>query len=292
MRNNPHQIHIAIIYSALLLLPSFLTGCQPQKSASPSGELFPVFGIVLGQTDVEELKKMGEEDDGFYVIHGQKFWVHSGNVFKSMNLVRPRQLPLKWRNMGFDWFRSYDQWLELLEDLGYTITIVEAPHVEMFRGHESFTAEVKAINGTATVPTELNLDFKYSDKTTTSGEGTLYSIDIDIPDLETDKPSTNATVQTNQAEKQELPIHIKKQVSEIKAGGDSIVEADKKRIQKMKDELEKLKKEKAKLIAEGRKEDDEHIEMIDMRASALTKYIQMLEETNSELSGTLKQLDK
>ena len=58
----------------------------------------------------------------------------------------------------------------------------------------------------------------------------------------------------------------------------------------MKYELEKLKKEKEKLFSEGRAKDDEHIEMIEMRAKMLTKHIKMLEETNSELSETLKML--
>lgn len=171
------------MYATLLLFTAFLNGCQSHKSASSSTkELFPVYGITLGETDEDTLKNMGKADDGHYTVHGQNFWVHDGNIFKGMYLTRPSQLPLKWRNMGFDWYLTYDQWLDLLNDLGYTITIEEAPHIEMYRGHESFYAEVKAVNKTAAVPTELSLDFKYSDITTTSGEGSLYSIDIDIPE--------------------------------------------------------------------------------------------------------------
>jgi hypothetical protein len=175
--------------AALLLAPgllpfAFLVGCQSQKSTSDSKELFPVFGMVLNKTQADQLREMGEfcgdYGEGLYTIHGQDFWVKN-DTFDRMYLVSPDQLPLKWRNMGFDWYLSYDQWLALLNDLGFAVTIEKAPVVEMRMGHASLCAEVKATKQ-SDVPVELSLNFEYSEKTTTRDEGTLYCIGINAPE--------------------------------------------------------------------------------------------------------------
>ena len=180
MRKKLHKINTAIMYSTLLLFPAFLNGCQSQRSASSSNELFPIYGIVLGETDEETLKRMGKAEDDLYVIHGQNFWVHDGNVFESMYLVRPKQLPLKWRNMGFDWYLTYDQWLNLLSKLGFTVDST-TPSVINRHGEKIFSATVFAVKKSG-VPTQLKLEFKYNKGLTRNDEGTLYSIDVDIPE--------------------------------------------------------------------------------------------------------------
>jgi hypothetical protein len=178
MRNKQYITQIATRNAALVTLAALVTGCQSQKSSSSQKELFPVYGITLGQTDEDSLKNMGKADDGHYVVHGQNFWVDDG-IFDHMYMTEG-QLPLKWRNLGLDWYLSYDQWLNLLNDLGFTVTIKEAPSLKMYRGRESFYAKVEAVK-ISKIPTKLVLDFKYSEETTTSAEGTLYSIKIRIP---------------------------------------------------------------------------------------------------------------
>jgi len=166
------------------LLFHVLIGTMPLSSApevQSKNELFPVFGITLGVTSECELKKIGDkdEDSNYYIVRGQKFWVEEGK-FDRMYLTKPSEMPLKWRNLNFSWYNTYDEWLEALEKLGFEVCVSQSPTIREYRGADSFFAELNAKQFGAT-PVALKLSFKYSDKTSTDHEGTLYSIRVTQP---------------------------------------------------------------------------------------------------------------
>lgn len=167
----------------LLLIP-VLFGTMPVTTFSEvqsQNELFPVFGITLGVTSECELSKIGEKDkdSDYFIVRGQKFWVKEGK-FDHMYLTKPSEMPLKWRNLNFSWYNTYDEWLEALEKLGFEVCVTQSPTIKEYRGADSFFAEINA-KQFGTTPVALKLSFKYSDKTSTDQQGTLYSIRVTQP---------------------------------------------------------------------------------------------------------------
>jgi hypothetical protein len=153
--------------------------------------LFPLYGVTLGKTTVEQLARLGvrtssiDKNTGkpykFYVINETNFWYNDNGIADHMYIARGiYPIPEPWRALGFDWDISYNQWITLLQRLGYSVTISKPPSVVMYQGHNSFSAEIIATKGTE-IPMEIKLDFNYSEGTTTDSKGTLYSIGISVP---------------------------------------------------------------------------------------------------------------
>ena len=150
-------------------------------------DLFPLYGVSLGQTTIEELAKLGVrariinpetgEPFEYYVVHGMNFWYYDNNVAKGIYITRSDPIPNKWQALGFDWDNSYNEWVNLLNKLGYIVQIIKSPKAVGYDGHDSFSAEIEA-SKRAKIPIRINLDFGYSEGTTADSKGTLYSISI------------------------------------------------------------------------------------------------------------------
>jgi hypothetical protein len=164
------------------IVPEAIT--TPAKRPS----LFPLYGIVPGQTTVSELAKKGvrttniDKDTGnpyfYYVVNGFDFWYdNKSKIVTGMYLTYTEELPKPWQKLGLDWQNSYNQWVSVFQGLGYRIEIEEPPHIEEYDGHDSLSAEVVAYWGEPH-PYQVTLGFRYSEGTTTSSNGTLYSINI------------------------------------------------------------------------------------------------------------------
>ena len=135
--------------------------------------------MTIGQTPVSELAKQGKQDcDGkCYVINGINFWHHNESVFNFMYLTKTNQLPSEWRQLGLSFDISYREWLDLLAKMEYRITVEKAPTLEKWQGKDSFSATLIG-DSTRELPTRIELDFSYSQKTTEDAKGTLYSIRV------------------------------------------------------------------------------------------------------------------
>ena len=122
------------------------------------------------------------EESICYEVRGVDFWYDEGsNSANLMYLVESlADIPEPWQELGFRWENSYDEWLSILEDLGYSIKVNERPHTKQWQGHDSFSARVIA-EDTGMYPHAIELNFNYSEGTTTSSDKTLYSLSVRNP---------------------------------------------------------------------------------------------------------------
>jgi hypothetical protein len=154
--------------------------------------LFPLYGITLGKTTVSEIAARGsraatDDDSGepylYYEVNGLDFWYdEESNIVDSMYITYTHPLPEPWKKLGFDWQKSYEQWLQLLQSLGYLTQITEEPHIQQWDGHDSFCAEIVARDPSLYVE-EITLGFQFKPGTTRS-RGTLYRMSINVVDEE------------------------------------------------------------------------------------------------------------
>ncbi len=158
------------------------------EKTSPGNKLFPLYGVSLGKTTVEQLSRLGvksrnKDQNGIpykhYVVHGIEFWYDENGIADHIYLTHTGLLPHKWRDLGFDWEHSFDEWVSLLEHLEYRIDITEPPHVIEYNGHDSFAATVIA-TGRTPIPLEIDLHFKYSRGTRSDSMGTIYSLALHV----------------------------------------------------------------------------------------------------------------
>jgi hypothetical protein len=148
---------------------------------------FPLYGVMLGETSIEELAKKGTiaKDFGsdkkrykYYTIKDMRFW-HNDKMANLMYLTCTSPLPNQWCNCGFDWGLSYNEWKSLMEKLGFVVSIVKKPVKEWYNGKRTLSAEfdaVKKINSRITI--SFKLDFNYSQKSSVDSKSTLYSMTV------------------------------------------------------------------------------------------------------------------
>lgn len=165
-----------------------------QMDVDLSKELFPLYGATIGVTTVTELAKLGKRASGifdetgepfnYYQINGLNFWYDEDDgIFDRMSMIvslAKNKMPDEWKKLGLSWELSYNEWLDLLKRLQYSISIYTIPHLEEWRGYSSFRAVVHAEKQTIT-PVRIELRFAYGKKTTsdfTDSPNTLYSIKI------------------------------------------------------------------------------------------------------------------
>jgi hypothetical protein len=152
------------------------------------GDLFPLYGVTLGKTTIEDLARLGEKTTSidkntgapyrYYVICGTNFWYNEAGIAEHIYTARGiYPIPEQWQALGFDWNISYSQWLTLLKRLRYLITVEQPPQIVEYRGHDSFSARILATKQ----PIMLTLDFNYNEGTTTGSNKTLYSINVKAP---------------------------------------------------------------------------------------------------------------
>jgi hypothetical protein len=160
----------------------------PAGASKNAGDLFPLYGVTLGETTVDQLARLGtrsssiDKDTGrpykYIVINGTNFWHHGGGLADSIYIARGiHPIPEPWKASGFDWDISYNQWINLLQRLAYSVSIEEPPRVVRDGDHNSFSAKVSAVKHQR-VPIQIQLNFNYSRGTSTDSPGTLYSISV------------------------------------------------------------------------------------------------------------------
>ena len=99
---------------------------------SSSGDLFPLYGVTLGKTTVDEIARLGErtpsidKDTGepykCYRVQGYSFWYdEKTNIVNSIYTTRLESMPAKWAELGFSWEKSYTEWCETLRSLGFSV---------------------------------------------------------------------------------------------------------------------------------------------------------------------------
>ena len=161
---------------------------QLMESRQRNSDLFPLYGVTLGETTVNQLARLGERTSTInertgspyecYVINKTDFWYDADGVANHVYIARGvYSIPEQWRTIGFEWSISYSQWISLLQRLGYSVRIEEPPGVVKYDGHDSFSAKISAIKQ-ARIPMEITLCFNYGQGITTDSQGTLYNISV------------------------------------------------------------------------------------------------------------------
>jgi hypothetical protein len=179
------------VYDSLKVEPK--TGVSNPRPANTSGELFPIFGVTLGKTKEADFVVLDgkrneftidstKEKGVYYTVNGYDFIIKNGvassvGLFNTSTVVG-NEMPEKWREIGFNWNLSYNQWISLLNRLGYGVTVSQSPKVEDEKGGgKRFTARLIAVknNGGENIPLRIGLNFLNSTgKTSPDDAGTLF----------------------------------------------------------------------------------------------------------------------
>ena len=126
-----------------------------KKPSSSLSDYFPLWNITIGETTWEQAKRKGHKVEIWekgpsrtMSVGVFDFWDHKGEgIFTSACISRSSYyLPPKWKSKGFSWNRSYEGWLTVFEDLGYTITVKEQPNVKEFSGRKTLKAYFEALS--------------------------------------------------------------------------------------------------------------------------------------------------
>lgn len=156
------------------------------RPSSSIDALFPVYGITLGKTTWYDMAKAGhlvtinEEGNCFCTTLGLQFSdFDKKGYFDGLYITHSENMPSDWIKLGFQWGNSYDTWMQLLEDMGYTVIVEKQPSVGKYSGRDVLDAKLRAISSDARLRMELNFNYGESGSTTSS-PGTLYSISIDM----------------------------------------------------------------------------------------------------------------
>jgi|GEM_PF-2854458 len=160
------------------------------KPVTAPVSLFPLYGVTLGKTTVEELAKLGvramniDEDTGqpyqYYIVNQTNFWYDKG-LSEHIYIVKFDSMPKSWREIGFDWRLSYVKWLALLRKIGYEVKVTRKPTVVKHERKDSFSAEIKASYSEGNIKYEVELDFNYGEnRTSENDQNTLFSIRVKV----------------------------------------------------------------------------------------------------------------
>jgi hypothetical protein len=157
---------------------------------SDSADFFPLCGIVLGETTIAEIEQIGVDDpllnvqkgDGnYYEVNATDYWFniwyHDEDRADSMYIVHTQPVPLPWKELGINWELSYDEWFQLLLDLGFQIKVTRQPAVDQYDGHDTFSAELTATRR-GNLSLKITINFNYSHGTQKSDKDTMYNFTI------------------------------------------------------------------------------------------------------------------
>ncbi len=155
-------------------------------SSSAVDDFFPLFGVTLGKTTWKQAKDMGykvirckPESSRTMNVEDVDFWDHEGEgVFTSLYWTRDESdFPSSWKSKGFDWNKSFDEWMLVFKELGYNITITKQPCRRDNAGSNTLYAEFEALSPDKNLI--FIMEFDYGEEGYyASYPKTLYSITV------------------------------------------------------------------------------------------------------------------
>jgi hypothetical protein len=162
---------------------------EDSSTANSHSSLYPIYGVILGETSANKLAKIGRRTEALnkdtgepyhcYDVNGLDFWCNdTSKIVERLHVANGGEpLPKEWQKLGLRWENSYDEWLLSLRSMGYSIQIKEDPSIGEWRGHDCLSAEVIA-RKKGPHPHEIELDFNYGRGTTTASKDTLFQITV------------------------------------------------------------------------------------------------------------------
>ena len=177
-------------------------------------QFFPIWGITLGKTTWEDAEKAGWEvkiwDKGpkrVMDVYNADFWDH-GAVGKFTSVYwnhSDGDFPSLWKSKGFDWKNSFDKWLEIFKDLGYSINIKNGPTTKKYSGRNTLSADVVALSPDGIL--EFHLDFDYGNGGHyTYSPNSLYSLNVKYKEKTTSKVENKPILSSVSSLDQFFPI--------------------------------------------------------------------------------------
>lgn len=138
-----------------------------KRALSPIDEFFPLFGVTLGKTTWKQVEHMGYEvelwKDGpnrYVNIEEVTFWDDEGvGTFTSMCLSQDdSEFPHLWKEKGFSWNLSYNEWIALFTKMGYQINVIEQPINKLFHRRYKFYARFNAVSPDGSLLFEMDFN--------------------------------------------------------------------------------------------------------------------------------------
>lgn len=147
-------------------------------------DFFPIFGVTLNETTVDEFIELGgieyfDDEIGWFYYYIENIELMSnGTSFYAINWKKGnRDFPDSWKSKGFSWDNSYDKWLDIFEHLGFVIRTESRPRQELVDGHIIFRENLYAVS----IDGKLSFDFYFDygeDGPQPSSPNTLYSMHV------------------------------------------------------------------------------------------------------------------
>ncbi|MGE5607315.1 MAG: hypothetical protein ACM3YE_16695, partial [Bacteroidota bacterium] len=168
--------------SAFLLFCLLVSLIIPALAADGEvAALFPVNGVILGKTTLDELlstegtlKEYGVTANGFFKMGSIDFGYEAYTI-TTLEIDNDEPLPDAWKDAGFEWRLSYQSWVNLLEKLDYSIRITQVPTLQMKAGHPVMESQFEAFRPSA-FPTVFTFYFTENQGTGVRSANTLYKI--------------------------------------------------------------------------------------------------------------------
>ena len=151
--------------------------------------LFPLDGVTLGKTTVNQLARLGtratDKDSStgdfktYYKINNNDVWYDkTTKIAEKFEITYHGYMPEKWKALGLDFKKSYNDWISLGQKYGWVVNITKQPQIIQYSGHPSFSADVEMSYRSDGIVYEIKLDFDYSEGASETAENTLYSIEV------------------------------------------------------------------------------------------------------------------
>lgn len=171
------------LFSMEVLYSSSYNQKEVDDAAAGKNMLFPLDGIIPGQTTIKELSKVGKcatnkDDTGklytYYSLNGYTAWYDAElNIVTNDSFTRSDITPEKWKKLGLNWNLSYSDWVSLGHKLGWTVNTIVEPHLVTRNDTTSFEAKLELCCPQGEYTSVLTLTFMSRDKTSQYDEGTL-----------------------------------------------------------------------------------------------------------------------
>lgn len=150
------------------------------KSSPSINTFFPVYGVTLGQTTWYDMSKAGyrlisNPESSYAEVLSLNFHDFENKGYFDKLYFTASDMPPAWQKLGFQEGNSYETWINLLEDMGFTIIVTKEPEIEMHNDKEALYAEFTAVSEDAHL--KMEFEFRYGEEgSSLSSPGTLYAI--------------------------------------------------------------------------------------------------------------------
>ena len=145
--------------------------------SSGSLQLFPVWGITLGNTTVSDMKRLGftvEPQSGganYSRVHSIQFWDHSKDgVYETIYFPVSTTAPDLWTSQGLNGSLSYNEYIRFFTSRGFTYKVTKEPQVKKWQNRNTLSADLVFTSSDGNYSFEI--DFDYGND---NGEG--YTVD-------------------------------------------------------------------------------------------------------------------